>query len=394
MAVQAQKPAKVHKFSEYSSYERPTMNRLQASFYRRVFKPAFLEGTPADVQDQHGYIMVMLYELLDQWELDPEATEAGILLLIDAYPGSYTEACARACLCDIRLLQERWHEAVELASSSRRQSMILGLADELGHPRLSPSDVFTWNSRSITQAGYQHLPALLKYLNADLDSFHDARGISMVEDFWNRLTEDAPTPEIVASVRASVGPHLDDVDIASSIEKAREYGTHIRPTAFANYEGHARPIPVDRPWPRPEIFGRVWTDFLHALVRRAENQARVAAGIPKVGEHQLSEVHLLRELQAAFPKETIHHQSRSTWLAPQSLDIVFAQRNIAIEYQGTQHSRPVGYFGGAEAYEDQQSRDALKRWLCEKNGMRLIEVFPNYDLTEVVARIRELLQAP
>lgn len=63
-------------------------------------------------------------------------------------------------------------------------------------------------------------------------------------------------------------------------------------------------------------------------------------------------------------------------LAPQSLDIVFHGRDIAIEYQGAQHSRPVEFFGGQTAFEKQQEQDSTKRWLCKKHGMNLTKFIP------------------
>jgi hypothetical protein len=67
---------------------------------------------------------------------------------------------------------------------------------------------------------------------------------------------------------------------------------------------------------------------------------------------------LLRQIQAAFPKERVVHLGRPGWLAPQTPDIYPLDRNIGIEYQGAQHSTPVEYFGGAKAFELQLERDA------------------------------------
>lgn len=368
------------------------MNRLQKSFYTRTFKPRFLAGDPVDVQDQDGYGIVMLHEFLDQWEHEPDAAANGMKRLRDAYPRSSVASAARGCLRDISLLKGRWSEAFELASSSERLPLLLGLADELDHPRLRPMDVFRWNHGRVSKAAYQVLGTLLEKLDTDLNAFHDAHGISIIEDFWNRLSADSPVDDVVVSIRDDVSPDLDDEDIVWNIETAREIGLFFNPTAFSLYEGRERPIPLPRPWPRPEVYGHLWPALLKPLTRSAENYARSEASLPRVGEGLVSETRLLNELKAAFPDQVINHQVRPTWLAPQSLDIVFTEHRIAVEYQGVQHSRPVDYFGGKKAFEDQQMRDAYKQALCEENGMRLIEALPSYVLTDLVGEIQNTIE--
>lgn len=388
---------RVHKFEARNASAAPLMNRLQASFYRRIFRPAFIAGDPVDVGSQEGYGIVMLHELLDQFETDPFGAEDGLRLLMKAYPDTAGASAAEDCLRDVLLLQARWAEAFELRMPIWNSlSMTLGLAPELGHPRLKPKWVFSWGQGRISRTTIRKLDFedVFGFLAAELEAFHAEHGISLLEDFWKRVSAELPVAAIVESVRDDVGPNLDDNDIAWSINRAREWGLTYQPTAFAGFEGRERPIPVPRPWPRPEFFGPVWNEFLRWLLRRAENKAREQAGLSRVGEHLISETKLLNELRAAFPSEVIDHQVRPLWLSPQSLDIVFTRRRIAVEYQGAQHSRPVEYFGGEEVFEQQQWRDTQKRALCEDNGMQLIEVHPDYMLDEVVAQIRDLIEQP
>jgi hypothetical protein len=56
--------------------------------------------------------------------------------------------------------------------------------------------------------------------------------------------------------------------------------------------------------------------------------------------------------------------------------------NVAIEYHGLQHFRPVEFFGGAEALERVRERDARKRVLCERNSVRLIEIAYDNDIDD------------
>lgn len=384
---------KVHKFQEYSYSRRPEMNRLQKSFYTRTFRPNFLAGEPIDVGGESGYGIVMLHDLLDLWETSPDEAVAGWKLLRDAYPGSSVASHAGDCLRGAYLLQGLWPEALDLSGLGHRLSMILGLSDELGHPRVRAADVFMWNQGRVTKAALGELGELITYLGTELDAFHDAHGVSMIEGIWKRLSADAPVGDVVASIRDDVGPNLDDEDIAWYVERARGFGLYYEPKAFLAFEEHTRQIQLPRPWPRPEVFGHLWQEMIWAVVRRAENQARTNAGLPRVGEGLVSEVQLLNSLRESFPDETVNHQVRPTWLAPQSLDMVFAGRRIAVEYQGVQHSRAVEYFGGQDAFEDQQARDATKRRLCMEFGMRLIEVHPGYVLSDVIREIQSLIDA-
>ena len=60
---------------------------------------------------------------------------------------------------------------------------------------------------------------------------------------------------------------------------------------------------------------------------------------------------------------------------------------VALEFQSLQHDQPVAFFGGQEAFEATLRRDARKRQLCRRHGVRLIYVRPGYDLSSVVAEI-------
>lgn len=122
-------------------------------------------------------------------------------------------------------------------------------------------------------------------------------------------------------------------------------------------------------------------------MQQSQNNVRENAGVPRIGEGWVSEVELFHQLREAFPDTRVIHQGRPRWLGRQSIDVLLPEWRIAIEYQGEQHVRPVEIFGGAAAFATQQERDQRKRQLCAENDHTLIEVFPGYDLAEVVAQI-------
>lgn len=58
-------------------------------------------------------------------------------------------------------------------------------------------------------------------------------------------------------------------------------------------------------------------------------------------------------------------------------------------YQGIQHYYPVEFFGGEEALAVRQEHDRIKKDLCQKNNIRLIE-WP-YDVSPIEEEIRKVL---
>ena len=101
-------------------------------------------------------------------------------------------------------------------------------------------------------------------------------------------------------------------------------------------------------------------------------------------KHELSLFHAVRSL---YP-DTLY-QYRADWLGRQSIDLYIPSISTGIEYQGIQHYRSVGFFGGEEALAQRQLLDQQKRALCEENHVRLIE-WP-YDLEPVEGNIRAAL---
>ena len=123
------------------------------------------------------------------------------------------------------------------------------------------------------------------------------------------------------------------------------------------------------------------------LARAAENKVRQTLGVPRVGEGWVSETRLFRQIQDALPHLTVVQHYSPDWLGRQHLDVAIPALNVALEYQGAQHDRPVEFFGGETAWQQSQRRDAQKRRLCRRHGMHLIEVRPGYELGVVLGQI-------
>lgn len=81
------------------------------------------------------------------------------------------------------------------------------------------------------------------------------------------------------------------------------------------------------------------------------------------------ELFYLKLFRDKFP-DTIY-QYHSRWLGKQSLDLFIPSKNVGIEIQGTQHYRPVDYFGGNKQFIKQKYLDKRKANLCKENGVKL-----------------------
>lgn len=113
------------------------------------------------------------------------------------------------------------------------------------------------------------------------------------------------------------------------------------------------------------------------LLRLAENAVRKRMSVPLVGEGWVSETALFYRVKQMLPDKEVVQHGQPEWLGRQHLDIWLPEFSIAIEYHGIQHFEATDRFGGEEAFRKTQLRDERKRKLCQKNGVRLIEI--RYD---------------
>ncbi len=81
------------------------------------------------------------------------------------------------------------------------------------------------------------------------------------------------------------------------------------------------------------------------------------------------------------------------WLNKQRLDFYLPEYNLAIEYQGEQHFKPVKYFGGEKRFIDRIERDERKYNICQQNGVQIIYVsFYKKAPNDIVKNEQELIK--
>lgn len=264
------------------------------------------------------------------------------------------------------------------------------LADVIADPRLKVATVEQWlpRNQTLTDTLRSRKSEVDAALQALLDAAHESLGRSIVSDLWIRLVADRPEGLPGPPIADEFGGFISQAEIDSNLELF-DRKLYDRPRrAFQDGLRHTQPIAWPDRFRATYWFHVIVRARLQALYRDAENIVRRQAGMAAVGEGWVSEVLLLRTLRDAFPGRQVQHQGRPGWLGAQSLDIYFPDEQIGVEFQGKQHSEPVARFGGVVAFERQLERDARKRELCRLNGCELIEVYPGYEIAEVVARVQ------
>jgi hypothetical protein len=336
------------------------MQREHSSFYRKWLK-AWMNGDLIDIEGQYAYIWKYLQDL----RLEPpyEPLLAQLLRLRTAY----LEAPDRTLvfyICmwasDCYILTQRYDEALTVfpdipidTRSSANADCLLSLKYAASQsPR--GKDIIPLYGAQLTSFGRSNLLQISMYLDVLLDNY---------ELHHSRL--------------------LPNWASASSSHK---YGVFrgspfgYRATQSHNLLGYSFSLNKDI------------LEFVKTITRDAENTVREEMGLPHVGEGWISETQLYYMVKEAFPKLEVIHHARPEWLGRQHLDIFLPQINLAFEYQGLQHDQPVAFFGGQEAFEENQKRDARKLRLCNKNNVRLVQVRAGYVFDEIKTLISESIR--
>lgn len=117
-----------------------------------------------------------------------------------------------------------------------------------------------------------------------------------------------------------------------------------------------------------------------AITRRAENIVRTKMGLKNVGDALVNETLLANITKKLFPDAIRQYSPK--WLGKFIIDIYIPSLNIAIEYNGMQHYKPIERFGGAEKLIQQQVRDEFVRMKCKEYNVLLLEWHYSIKVTE------------
>lgn len=92
----------------------------------------------------------------------------------------------------------------------------------------------------------------------------------------------------------------------------------------------------------------------------------------------------LKNLQIYFEPQKRFEDCRHKATLP--FDFYIPSLNVAIEYDGIQHYKPLEVWGGVEAYKQTKLRDVIKNNYCETNGIRLIRIRYDQEVEEVLRK--------
>ena len=133
----------------------------------------------------------------------------------------------------------------------------------------------------------------------------------------------------------------------------------------------------------------LYNEFIDTF-RNPENKIRDELGLPKIGEGWVKETKLFYLIKERFKNYRVLQHGKPKWLGKQHLDIYLPDFNVGIEYQGEQHTTSIEIFGGEDGLKNNQERDRRKKFLCEKNELKLYEVFPDDDFFNFVDQISNI----
>jgi len=124
-------------------------------------------------------------------------------------------------------------------------------------------------------------------------------------------------------------------------------------------------------------------------LRESENQLRENFGFIRIGDGNVREHSLYKELTKVIDPSKIKRWYRPKWLGGLELDFYFEfkGKKIRIEYQGAQHVRPIDYFGGKKAFKRQISRDKRKLNTCYSDGVKLFYCYFDDSLEKFVKNL-------
>lgn len=114
-------------------------------------------------------------------------------------------------------------------------------------------------------------------------------------------------------------------------------------------------------------------------------------------ENNINETLLFEFLKRNLNTE-VNREQKFEWLGMKSLDIFIPQINVAIEYQGEQHFKPIKFYGGIKTYNGTVARDIEKYKLCKENNVKLYYFskarnIPLDYIDKIYTNEEELLQA-
>lgn len=328
----------------------------QQQFYD-IFKAEFLKGNYIDLQGNYNYASTLLIDLLNNHYDNPDLLQDYITSVKKYYPvvGFYGDIFLVPKLEELGCFEDSW----KIISKDPYVHIykIVEYEKKLGRALLTPDLMIKLcRDKTFTDFGKANMAKIKPYIDMQLERYKSERSSTLFDIF-------------LPNGKPKHSKYYKDFFICEEefyIYEKQDKESH------GNYWGYL-----------PLVVIEAITNQCRQILRQAEDLYRESIGMPKIGCGWLSEAELFHKIADCFTNEKVVQHASPKWLGRQHLDIYFPKWNIAIEYQGIQHYKPVDFFGGEETFEKNKERDIKKESLCKKNNCYLIYADEGYDFIEI-----------
>ena len=387
-------------------------NEYQKRFYY-LWARNFNKGICLDLKGNIGYIFIHLYSLIDTFLVTKNLKQLlkSFERIQEAY--GYEKIVKRHIISwtsDAFLYSghydEAWKErkglkpgiAGDKCMQFEEAITIRGKCEDTSLDGQDLINMLAGSGNNLSNFGIKHMTDIIELTTSFLTNFQRNNGKNFVDFFYHTFDSTNLTEEDFLKLKDFFPNEKQFLEDKAFYEEERAKGTttllYGKNAGKLMLFGDAR-LRHSPPYRDcisfPHIISDALTNEANRILRDCENSLRKRKDLPSVGEGWISETGLFYEISKAFLKEKVVHHGRPTWLTPQHLDIYFPEKNIAIEYQGAQHQKPVAYFGGEKAFLKQQKLDSKKMQLCHSNSCKLLYVYEGYEFKDIKKQIEKLI---
>lgn len=341
----------------------------QKKFYN-YYKKNFMSGNYIELPENSNYIFVLFFDLIKMYQKKLNKLNFYFKKLATYYP--ITQGHAESKIIELYENKEDYESSWDIIKESNYIHIptLIDYTRKLNRQLVTPDLMIKLGGwRNLTKFGLDNIEHVKKKIPKLLKKFEHEIGESFLEIFIK-----------------------DDL----------KYGTEEFDNYYKSFYINEEYFELCKSWDdnqikqnyRREILHTVEKSIIHQILkiyRDAENLYREDIGLPKIGEGWIQETELFYKISNIFSKYKVVQHGKPKWLGRQHLDIYFPDYNIAIEFQGEQHFKPVDFFGGEESFKKVIELDRRKKKLCDENNCELLYVISGYDFNEIVDKINLII---
>lgn len=397
-------------WSEY----RPSLENAtkeQIDFYNK-WKKNYMKNICIDIQGQITYIFVYLYDVVykfknnkdinfieyefgkirDMYGSDRYITRYLDMWTVDAYLfiGDYDKAW------DSLLIKMNRENYISMEKYITIQDILI-IKNNCKNTNINSDEfLLMCNKSQLTDFGKQNIDNLKLVIDRELKKFENGINKNIVDFFINQINIENTTNNIdfsIPNVEYIKEEELEELrnHYINAYSKGSRYSRVYSKQLFLHVPQRRETIKSLECMEIPYVVLNILKEKFIKLLREFENIYRESIGGSKIGEGWISETNLYYQIKNHFNKLKVEQHGRPSWLGRQHFDIYIPDVNIALEYQGEQHNKPIDIFGGVENYKNQLIRDKKKQNLAIKNKCNLIYVYPDYNIYKIISIINNII---